>query len=140
MQKDARYRDATLPGATPDEPGHNDTFVWTDILPSTLPTLPNPIVLKSSFTSQLTSQTPATMIAVPDPSIYGLSGGGKIWENPKDFDDKTEAWTVSVMHQIHCLVRTYLRTLTKRLRYTSNLTGGLQDALQEVQGRQFSTQ
>ncbi|TIC91104.1 Oxidase ustYa [Colletotrichum higginsianum] len=44
-----------------------------------------------------------TMIAVPDPSIYGLSGGGKVWENPADFDDKTEAWTVSVMHQLHCL-------------------------------------
>lgn len=44
------------------------------------------------------------MIAVPDPSIYGLSGGGKVWENPADFDDKTEAWTVSVMHQLHCLV------------------------------------
>ncbi|WQF88034.1 Putative mycotoxin biosynthesis protein UstYa [Colletotrichum destructivum] len=79
MEKDPRYHDPTLSATDQGNMERlNDTFVWSDILPT-------------------------TMIAVPDPSIYGLSGGGKVWENPADFDDKTEAWTVSVMHQLHCL-------------------------------------
>jgi len=27
-----------------------------------------------------------------------------MWENPDDFDEDTEAYTVSVMHHLHCLV------------------------------------
>lgn len=49
----------------------------------------------------------ATMVAVSKPARFGLHGGGKMWENPDDFDDDTEAYSVSVMHQIHCLVRDY---------------------------------
>lgn len=44
------------------------------------------------------------MVAIPDPKLYGLSGGGRDWENPHEFDDKTEAYTVTIMHQLHCLV------------------------------------
>lgn len=45
------------------------------------------------------------MVAVPNPKQYGLSGGGRDWENPEEFDDETEAYTVTIMHQLHCLVR-----------------------------------
>jgi hypothetical protein len=44
------------------------------------------------------------MVAVSNPARYGLHGGGKMWEDPEDFDETTEAYTVSVMHHLHCLV------------------------------------
>lgn len=44
------------------------------------------------------------MVAVSNPARYGLYGGGKMWENPDEFDEHTEAYTVSVMHHLHCLV------------------------------------
>lgn len=46
---------------------------------------------------------PTTMVAVSNPARYGLHGGGKMWENPNEFDDTAEAYTVSVMHHLHCL-------------------------------------
>ncbi|KZL80406.1 hypothetical protein CI238_03412 [Colletotrichum incanum] len=98
MEKDPRYHDPTLSEADQtSDVTQNDTFVWSDILPT-------------------------TMIAVPDPSIYGLSGGGKVWENPEDFDTKTEAWTVSVMHQLHCLAD--FKKNFKNFRQSSVLSDG----------------
>lgn len=43
------------------------------------------------------------MIAVPNASYYGLSGGSKQWDNPDEFDDTTEAFGVTVTHHLHCV-------------------------------------
>lgn len=57
-----------------------------------------------AITCALTHSLPATMVAIQDPKRFGLSGGGKDWESPEEFDESTEAYTVSIMHQLHCLV------------------------------------
>lgn len=50
-------------------------------------------------------------MAVPDPSIVGFGGGAKLSEhseNPSEWDTKTEAFGVAVMHQVHCVVSGFL--------------------------------
>ncbi|KAK2614899.1 hypothetical protein N8I77_001689 [Diaporthe amygdali] len=75
-----------------------------------------------AITCALTHSLPATMVAIQDPKRFGLSGGGKDWESPEEFDESTEAYTVSIMHQLHCLADFKNHFLT--FRNTSILSEG----------------
>ncbi|EPE24425.1 hypothetical protein GLAREA_08277 [Glarea lozoyensis ATCC 20868] len=81
---------------------------WNTILWEDQPDFVNsdPDGLDHSQHSKWSDIYPSSWIWVPQPSNHGYGGGVKLIDHavhPEEFEDTTEGFSVSVMHQVHCV-------------------------------------